>query len=115
MEGDLCQDQLQPASNRFVSVSSLLSVLCTVYCVLCTVHWSQLSAACDPALSARPGFSCLISPGLGLTRAHSDAISPSLRSWEVTTSIICETRDQVLEETIIPFLFIVQLELWSVY
>ena len=46
MEGDFCQDQLQPASNRFVSVSSLLSVKCTVYCVLCTVYCALVPALC---------------------------------------------------------------------
>ena len=60
---------------------SVFPAQCTVLCVLCTVPWSQLSA-CEPALSARPGFSCLIS-SVPAWASHSDAISPSLRSWEV--------------------------------
>ena len=54
MEGDLCQDQLQPASNRFVSVSFLLSVLYSVYCVLCTGP-SSLLPVIPPSLPA-PAF-----------------------------------------------------------
>ena len=81
MEGDLCQDQLQPASNRFVSVSSLLSVLCTVYCVLCPGP-SSLLPVNPPSLPA-PAFPASSVPAWA---SHSDAISPSLRSWEVSTS-----------------------------
>ena len=89
---------------------SVCPAQCTVHCVLCTGP-SSLLPVIPPSLPA-PAFPASSVPAWA---SHSDAISPSLRSWEVTTSIICETRDQVLEETIIPFLFIVQLVLWSVY